>query len=605
MILPALLLAAQVGAPPGGAAPDLARRFVVTLDGPASAATPRLFRSLGRAADGLLPASLTGVTVELLPLDVTGRAEPTDDAPGAARRRPVGPNAHALELPGGTGSLYRLRRRSGASESEGLLFVPTDGIPRIAVELPAQPAGADTFAPTVAVSADGRRVLVATTPAAGGDLIDVDLATGARRNRTGLTPPLDVAEASMFLGDGLAFAVTPDGVWRFDPAGPSQATLVGTLGAPPALWTRHAAISANRRHGVALAGASAAELVPYVFGVAGPAAPAATAPTAASGAGYAPDSTFGPFLAITDDGETVGWRAETTPAGAVEPVHDVFVARAAQGAPPNSPSGDLLLLDTLNEIGRVLSVRIGAIAYFAGEPNDPSEGGLESAELFEATVNAAGVVDRLRNVTGTSGQVTPPFLSPTAIGTLTPLRVDVIAPAAALVFDDEVDDDEASDLVGGGIHTVLPGVRETLWVESVGAGGAWCAGVELDTANREFAVVGAPSAGAQAAVLDMGTPSTRYAPMATDRRSGRVAVLRTDVGQDRALVVRPRLSSATTAAQTAPFLVGPMDFVGPHGLAFTQSSDPLGADGRQRIWYDDTGATVELQAPARPSIVLR
>jgi len=605
MILPLLLAATQVSAPPVGAAPDLARRFVVTLDGPASAATPRLFQSLGPAADGLLPASLTGVTVELLPLDVTGRAEPTDDAEGAARRRPVGANAHALELPGGLGSLYRLRRRSGATEFEALMFVPTDGIPRIVLELPALSTGGDTFAPTVAVGADGRRILVATTVAAGGDLVDVDLATGVRRNRTGLTPPLDVAEESMFVGDGVAFAVASDGIWRFAPEGAAQATPVGVLGAAPALWTRHAAISANRRHGVALAGASASELVPYVFGAAGPAAPAATAPTAASGAGYAPDSTFGPFLAITDDGETVGWRAETTPAGAPEPVHDVFVARAAQGAPPNSPSGDLLLLDTLNEIGRVLSVRIGAIAYFAGEPNDPSEGGLESADLFEATVNGRGAVDRLRNVTGTSGQLTPPFLSPTAIPTLTPLRVDLVAPAAALVFDDDVRRLVVVDLVGGGITTVLPGVRETLWVESVGADGAWCAGVELDTANREYAVVGAPSAGAQATVLDMGSPSTRYEPLAVDRRGGRVAVRRSDVGQDRALLVRPRLSSAAHAPQTAPFVVGPMDFVGPHGLAFTQSSDPLGANGRQRIWSADTGATVDLAAPARPSIVLR
>lgn len=605
MILPLLLAAAQVSAPPAGAAPVLARRFVVTLDGPASARTPRLFHWFGPSADALMPADLAGVTLVLLPLDVTGRAEPTDDAPGATRRREVGAAGAALELPRGMGTLYRVRRTDGAAVFEGLMHVPTDGVPRIAVEVPALPGGGDAIAPFVAVSADGRTVLAATAAAAGGDLIEVDLARRSRRSRTGLTPALDLAAESLFLGDGLAFAVAQDGVWRFDPSDDDQATRVGVLGAPPAVWTRHAAISANRRHGVVLAGATTTELLPYVFGPAGPAAPAATEPTAAAGAGYATDTTYGPFLALSDDGVTVGWRAETTPLGAMEPVHDIFVARAGQSAPPNSPSGDLLLLDTLNEIGRVLSVRVGAIAYFAGEPNDPSEGGLESADLFEATVNAAGAVDRLRNVTGTSGDLVPPFLSATAIPTLTPLRVDLVTPTVALVFEDDERRLGVVDLVGGGFVTVMPGVRETLWVEQVGADGAWCAGVELDTQNREYAVLGATSATAQPTILDLGTPTTVYDSVVADRRSGRVAVRRRDPGQHRALVVRPELGSAATAPQSAPFLTGPIGFVGADGIAFTQSTDPLGATGRQLVWREGTSAPVELAAPARPSILLR
>jgi hypothetical protein len=263
----------------------------------------------------------------------------------------------------------------------------------------------------------------------------------------------------------------------------------------------------------------------------------------------------------------------------------------------------MYLLDTLDEVGRVFFTRIGELLYAAGEPNDPTEGGLEGADVFGAMLNAAGVPS-IRNVSATSGQTTMPFL--TGIPLWTPAVVVLIDEDVALIHEDDARQLVALDLVTGTVTVVLDQVREVLWVEGTGGQGAWCAAVERDTQVREMQVVGAPSATAFAVVLNSGTPATEYVGPVSPRGGTATAVgyVRRDFGLDRVLVSRPGVAQ-TVMWSTGPFAITlPLAFVDGRRLAFTRQAGLNGDE--QRVWsYLGGNPDLVLAAPLRPSFLLR
>jgi len=543
------------------------------------------------------------VGLELLPIDHVGRSELTSQIPGSPRLRTDVAGASRLELPENGGTLYHYRSVNAGQWTYGVLHVGPDGVPRVALAQPALPGGAGPFLPWVAVGPHGRAVLVGTKREAGGDLIELDLVARTSTVRTSGVGPLTLGRDGLWLGETWGFGVSRDGIQRFARSPGAVSEVVPVLGGAPALWRGDAAMSLSRNAAVAVGGSSASALLPFVFGAQGPARRGATMPGRISPAGYAPDSTFGPFLAVSDDAATCAWRIELIDPFTQLPFQDMVVGRAAAAFPPVTVTGDTYLLDTLDEVGRVFFTRIGELLYAAGEPNDPTEGGLEAADVFGAVLDAAGTPS-IRNVSATSGQTTMPFL--TGIPLWTPAVVVLIDEDVALIHEDDARQLVALDLVTGTITVVLDQVREVLWVEGTGAQGGWCAAVERDSQMREMQIVGAASGTAFAVVLDSGTPATVYRGPVSPRSSSAAAVayVRSDFGLEHVKVSRPDVGQTVSWSTSPGAITLPLSFVGSRRLAFTRQAGLNGDE--QRVWsFLGSSADLVLNAPLRPSFLLR
>ena len=549
--------------------------------------------SNGRDVTRFLPGPLAGSAgIQFLPLDFVGRTELTEQQPASPRLRSDIPGAARVVLPSGLGTIYRYVR---AGAIYGFLQVDTSGMPRVALERPAAPGGADPFIPFVGIAPDARSILLATRPFAGGDLIEVDLISGTEQVRTIGSPPLDFDEDGLWLGQTFGFGVASTGIWRFARTQGADAAPVPVPSGAPAVWTGAATMSPRRTFAVAVAGPNANTTRPYVFAATGLARPAATAHMKLSGAGFAHDSTFGPFLAVTDDGSVAGWRVDdvVAPNGALS--NEIFLGRPAMVSQAVAVTGDTYLIDTLTEVGRVFASVAGGIHYFAGEDNDPSEGGLESADLFEALLSPNGTVD-VRNVSQTSGQSVPPFAG--GIPTWSPARVVLLSPHVVLIHEDDDKRLIALDLLSGNSSTVLSSVREVQWIERTGASGAWCAAVERDSAGREFQVVGAAAPLAQAFVLDAGTPATIYRNRVLSIEFGAVCFERVDPGASSLRVLSPTSGFHAVRSVTGEFYAAPFAFLGDRRVAF--SSGPAPNALRQRVWPFMGNAFGEIAGHASP-----
>ncbi len=581
------------------------RPAIATVEG----ATPLQAIGLYDAKTGVftrrrLAPEVAGIVgLELLPIDHVGRSELTSQLPGSPRLRTDVAGASRLELPENGGTLYYYRSVNAAQWTYGVLHVGPDGVPRVALAQPALPGGAGPFLPSVAVGPHGRAVLVGTKREAGGDLIELDLIARSSTVRTSGVGPLTLGRDGLWLGETWGFGVSRYGIQRFARSQGAVSEVVPVVGGAPALWRGDAAMSPSRNAAVAVGGSSAGALLPFVFGAQGPARCGATAPARISPAGYAPDSTFGPFLAVSDDAATCAWRIELIDPFTQMPFQDVVVGRAAAAFPPVIVTGDMYLLDTLDEVGRVFFTRIGELLYAAGEPNDPTEGGLEGADVFGAVLDGAGTPS-IRNVSATSGQTMMPFL--TGIPLWTPAVVVLIDEDVALIHEDDARQLVALDLVTGTITVVLDQVREVLWVEGTGSQGGWCAAVERDTQMREMQVVGAASGTGLAVVLDSGTPATVYLGPVSPRSSpaAAVAYVRSDFGLEHVKVSRPDVAQTVTWSTSPGAITLPLSFVGSRRLAFTRQAGLNGDE--QRVWsFLGSNADLVLNAPLRPSFLLR
>src|SRR5262245_9763509 len=145
------------------------------------------------------PEALKGI--ELLPIDFVGRTQLDELLDGVPRLRTDLPVASRVLLPNGGGSLYRYRRDdlSGRPAAFGLLLVDRNGEARSLWEIPGIGSSSrrEPFLERIAVSSQGEAILVATVIEAGGDLVEIDLASGKAQVRTEQLPPRH------FLSDGL------------------------------------------------------------------------------------------------------------------------------------------------------------------------------------------------------------------------------------------------------------------------------------------------------------------------------------------------------------------------------------------------------------------
>ena len=454
-----LILALAALAPP---APGELALFSGTAGSPGDVETVDEAGALG----GQPVAGLTGVV--LLNLDFTGRTDVTRLFPDRPRRHALPGTAARLALQGQRGSLYKFSRGGAAF---GFFLVDPQGAVRVVWERPgAGPAqDQDPFIERIAVAPSGDSFLVATTLAAGGDLIEVDLATGGAVDRTASLPPQHFGGAGIALHDAWGIGVGTSNVWRFDraTAGDAQAVAFPPAGPPPYL-ARQLVLSASGTFAATIAGASAALADVYVFAPSGPATRVSQTPGPLSGAGFLPDAEGGPTLFVSDDGVLAGWRREE------EQSHEIYLA-CQQPLPgqvlefhlTNAPDFD----DTGTEAGVLPPLAVaGPTMYMSwGEQGtDPGGPYIEQADVFRVELPIGATAPTFTNVTGTSGVPTPPF---DTLGTINPATMQWIPDAGRFFVFDEQSGGGGRILAvdpAGGLQVLLPLVRDVAMVDRVG-----------------------------------------------------------------------------------------------------------------------------------------
>ena len=118
------------------------------------------------------PPALQGIV--LLPIECVGRTRLQEFSEARCRRIEI-PGAARLQLPREQGSLYRYKRSDDAGVAFGFLWIDPQGRARSVYERNGTgPTGSDDpLSRRVAVTRDGGAFLIATSPAAEGDLIEV------------------------------------------------------------------------------------------------------------------------------------------------------------------------------------------------------------------------------------------------------------------------------------------------------------------------------------------------------------------------------------------------------------------------------------------------
>jgi hypothetical protein len=410
--------------------------------------------------------------VRLLPIDAAGRSAWTALLADQPRVRTDVAGAARVLLPGGAGSLYRFRRDGTAGAAFGLFHVDASGAAEIVLELAGSgPSGdADPLLERVGVAAAGDAVLVATTPAAGGDLVELDLASGVAVNRTPTLGPLTLDASGGRLLPTWGVAVAQEGLVRFDRAAGAVAALVPVTGIPaPAWWDGGVAVSADGSTAATIAGAAPDAGHVLCLGRTGTAEPVDPAPQHLSGAGFLPGSHGGPYLALSADGTTAAWRTVVPETPTQAASREAWLGRVqpTAGDAPEQLTKDGHFSDTLDETGLIGFVSATTALLGVGELADPSVPGasdIDGMDLYLATRNPDGTTT-IANATLTSGVAVEPFQK----GELaTEEGVFLLDAGGALVVSK--DQDLLARLVPGapGLVPLLPQTKDLSRVERAG-----------------------------------------------------------------------------------------------------------------------------------------
>lgn len=427
---------------------------------------------------GALVASPAGLTeLTLLPLEVNGRTHLHEFAPGAARLGDDVPGATRVVLPGGRGSLYHFTRTDAqGARTFGFFVVPPRGSAVLVHERLGAGAGqlTDPFLPRVACAPGGEAFLVATVPAAGGDVLEVRIGPPSIViDRTAQLPPRRFYPQSLGLASGWGVFAMKRALFRFDRStnGPAGVVSFGVQPAPNFV-SGAVVLAQNGAFAAAAAGSSSASLDAFVFGPTGDAQRASTAPGAITGAGFLPEAEDGPHLAVSDDGGACAWRVDTTTAAGLS--RECWIGRVQ--APPTDPpaelSSDANFLDTLDEVGVFVFRTPARLQLGVGSQTAPGVSGLESTDLFQVDLPATVGAAQFTNLSLSSGDATLPFLAVPSIS----LARTALFPATGHTW--YVDDDSNGGAVyvarpdQVGAQVVLPDVKDLFAWEFTG-GWAW------------------------------------------------------------------------------------------------------------------------------------
>lgn len=411
------------------------------------------------------PAGLAGIT--LRPLDVNGRTEIDALRSDRAQLRSDVPAASRVVLPGGLGSLYRYSRPSFGGLQHGLFMVDAAGDARIVFERAGVGLAGNQppFLPRIAVAPTGDKALLLTRFDAGGDALEIDLASGAVLDRTAALAPQRFVPSGSYLNPTFGVFATNTGVWRFDRASGGDASAVPMPGALPPWFSGEIAVSRNGDWAVTTAGLAEDQAHVFVFGASGPALQVTTAAAWISPAGFLPDHLHGPYLAISDDGSHCAWRTEGV-------AREAWLAPVPQAQPVANHwlTSDTNYLDTIDEIGQYM-FRIGSdvLVYSAGELSATGAPVIEKIDFYQAELPLGTTTPTLLNLTQSSGIAQPPFLQP---ADLDPSFVHRDPLGDSVIFHNQ-SSGGTGQLLGvqpgqPGALVLLSNVKELAFVESAG-----------------------------------------------------------------------------------------------------------------------------------------
>jgi hypothetical protein len=411
-------------------------------------------------------AGLDGLT--LLPLDATGRLELDGLRSDVPRFRSDIPGASRLVLPSDGGSLYRYSRPAAVGLEFGLFVVDGAGrARRVFARNGVGPAGDQPpFISRVAVAPSGAALLVITTLPAGGDVIEVDLASGAELNRTSNIAPQRFVAGGVHYRAAWGVLASPAGVWRFAVGSQGDATPIAFPAPPSARFSGEVVFSSNGQWAVTTAGPAADELDVYAFTSSGGATAVTAAPARLSPAGYLPDHLHGPYLAISDDGSHCAWRLET------DVSREAFLGRVPQlaPAPGDHLTQDSNFLDTIDEIGDFFFRPASNVLVFAaGERSDNGPPVIENIDLYSAQLPAVGGANLL-NLTQSSSDPLPPFVVPAELKPQT----TALEPGTSRVlmhtrYSGGTGELIAADTSSTGFTVLIPHAKEVHFIERAGA----------------------------------------------------------------------------------------------------------------------------------------
>ena len=354
------------------------------------------------------PASLQGIT--LLPLDFVGRTQLDELALDRPRLRTDIPGAARLALPGNMGSLYHYRRDLNPSGAVfGWMLIGADGVAQSLWEAPGTGLNGDIapVIPRVAVTPAGDAFLFATTLTAGGDLIELDLASGSATLRSSQIAPQAFSLAGLFLRENWGIAATTTGVYRFDRLPGAEAQPV-TFPNAPVWYSGEVTVSGDGNVAAIAAGANSTTAHLYSFASTGDAFQITTTTATFTSAGYLPEHLDGPYLALDQTGSACGWLTDGVS-------REAFLAEGINPILPasNQLTGNSTYLDTLDEIG-VLFFVPGALIYAVGEAGPTPGAAIENIDVYRATMGATAT-PQLTNLSLSSGVMNPPFFSKSSI----------------------------------------------------------------------------------------------------------------------------------------------------------------------------------------------
>ncbi len=367
------------------------------------------------------PPELQGIV--LLPVDATGRMAFRQFQPDQPRLETDVPFASRVVLPQGQGSLYRYRRFVTGGMEFGFFVVHANGLASFLAAFPgAGPSGSEDPIPLpVALAGQGDAMLVSTTLAAGGDLFEIELATGMVRPLTAGMPPLDFLREGLILLPDWGAALTSRGPLRFVRGGrPLLVPLVpkslrARLGGnpPPGGQVRlpyygtGIVASADGSTVALIAGVAPDQAHVFTFRLGGPSVCVSDQPTTIAHPGFGTEAA--PMLALSPDGGRVAWKAFLP--GETDLTGECFTRRVSNlPTPPEFQiTADAHFTDTLNDTGVIAFFDHDKVMMIVGESN--GAGGVEKGDFYVATLPAGGGTPVFGNLTNTSGDGAAPFLS--------------------------------------------------------------------------------------------------------------------------------------------------------------------------------------------------
>jgi len=397
----------------------------------------------------------TGVAaqgIEFLPVQLAGysrRDRLRADLPRLAGLD--GPAVH-VRLPS-LGSLYRVHKTealAGTASTRLLLNRAAGGL--VSLGEVSDAAGAPALQEWLTTNAAGTRALLATTAAAGGDVLLVDLEHEQPWvNLTAHLPPLDIAAESLRLEGPRAWFVAGDTLYRValeqlpavTPAAVDLGFQPGESVLPETLLSRD-----GRFLAVVTENPLGARQIYVAYPFAG-----GKRLTETAGVYDLPSlqSPIGPLLALSDDGGRIAYRQQ------IGASRELFTRRVASIAPAEHVTRDGQFIDTIDNVGILGFATNDLLVFGAGEGiATGATAYLDGADVFVVSTTGIGGSTVPQNVTQSSGQASAPFVVKGELSILGAL-VDPLGQNLLLDVDADGADHEVvvASLTGGSGYTTL------------------------------------------------------------------------------------------------------------------------------------------------------